>query len=76
MHTNELAFYTTQELIAELMRRRTFLGVVVHSSAEHRGPAWAGEGVFKVHFNSNLDTQETGRLLDRVAQYLASQQES
>jgi len=65
-----LEFFTTQELISELMRRKTFLGIVVHSTDELRGSTWAGEKVFQVHFNSNLDAEQAGRLLDVVAGHL------
>jgi hypothetical protein len=68
--TSGLEFYTTNELVSELMRRKTFLGVVVHSTDELRG-AWSGEKVFQVHFNSNLDTEQAGRLLDAIAAHLA-----
>jgi hypothetical protein len=70
MHESELSYYTTKELIAELMRRQTFLGVVVHAAEEERGQAWADERPFHVHFNSNLDTMEASRLLDSVASYM------
>jgi hypothetical protein len=66
----ELELYTSQELIAELLRRKTFLGVVVHSKEEHKAGEWNGEGVFKVHFNSNLDACGARRLLGAVADLL------
>jgi hypothetical protein len=62
--------YTTKELFEELMRRKTFLGVVIHSGQEMKGKEWDGERTFKVHFNSNLDTLQASRLLDTVANYL------
>jgi len=58
------AFFTTKELIEELMRRKTFLGVVVHSEQELRGPHWTGEKMFQVHLNENLDPAQASRLLD------------
>jgi hypothetical protein len=64
---SELSFFTTQELIAELMRRETFLGVVIHADDEHRGQPWTGARYFNVHFNSNLAQAEVGRLLETVA---------
>lgn len=70
MESADLAFVSTQELIDELMRRNTFLGVVVHSEQEWKGDAWGDERTFKVHFNSNLDTVEASRLLSRVSEYL------
>lgn len=72
MEAAELAFYTTRDLIDELIRRKTFLGVVVHAEQEHRGMAWNGEKMFQIHFNSNLQPEEAGRLLDAVAEHLAS----
>jgi hypothetical protein len=63
----DLELFSTRELIAELMRRRTFLGVVVHSEQELKERSWSDERVFKVHFNGNLDSFEAGRLLESVA---------
>jgi len=70
MPTSDLAFYTTRELIAELMGRQTFLGVVVHSVEEKRDENWGEERVFKVHFNKNLDSATASRLLDTVAGHM------
>jgi hypothetical protein len=66
----ELAFLTTQELIAELMRRQTFYGIVVHTAEDHKRDAWGDERVFKVHYSPNLDSGKASRLLDVVAGYL------
>ncbi len=69
----DLAFYTTAELIEELLSRHTFLGVVVHSAEDHRGStlaaekAWQGEKQFQVHFNDNLSPPEAARLLATVS---------
>lgn len=65
----ELSFCTTQELIEELLRRRTFLGVVVHSEEELRG-TWSDDRTFKVRFNANLDAGQASRLLETVAEYI------
>jgi len=70
MDTTGLEFFTTRELVDELMRRKTFLGVVVHAGDELKDREWTGEKTFKVHFNSNLDTVQASRLLDTVADYL------
>ena len=70
MESSELAFYTTQELIAELMRRQTFLGVVVNSQEEWKGGAWGDERTFEVHVNSNLETAQATRLLSRVSDFM------
>lgn len=67
MPDTDLAFHTTAELIAELMRRRTFLGLVIQSDDELKHCNWQGERVFKVHLNDNLDRTEAGRLLEVVA---------
>jgi hypothetical protein len=70
MNPAPIEYYTTAELVDELMRRRTFLGVVIHSEEELRGE-WPGEGTFQVHFNNNLDHSQASRLLDAVAQYMS-----
>ena len=68
---SELAFFTTAELIDELMGRTTFFGVVIHSDEGHGRQDWQGERIFKVQFNANLRTPEASRLLDAVAQYIS-----
>ena len=73
MEPSDLALYTSQELIDELMRRTTFLGVVVHSEQDLKGRDWNGERVFKVNFNANLDAAQAGRLLDVVAEHMERQ---
>jgi hypothetical protein len=70
MEAGELALFSTEELVKELVNRTTFLGVVVHSEENWKGDAWGEDRTFKVQFNSNLDTAETSRLLSRVAEYL------
>ena len=75
MFPTELELCTTQQLVDELLKRRTFLGVVVHSEQELKSENWAGERVFKVQHNSNLHSEEVGRLLDAVASYMGHQVE-
>src|SRR5437763_206940 len=75
MQPSDLAFYTTGELITELLRRKTFLGVIVHSEEELKGRAWTGEKVFQIHFNSNLKAAEACRLLDVVADHMEDRTE-
>lgn|GEM_PF-822906 len=70
MQGSELAFYSNQELIDELLRRTTFLGVVVHSAEEIRNRQWGAERVMRVQFNENLNTEQASRLLDVVAAQL------
>jgi hypothetical protein len=74
MQPSDLELFTTKELVDELMRRTTFLGVVIHSEEELKNQKWSGERIFKVHFNSNLDAPQTCRLLDTVADYMNRQQ--
>lgn len=70
---SELAFFTAQELISELMRRKTFCGVVVHAMDEQKQQQWPDERHFKVHYNHNLDSNQASRLLDTVAEYMQIQ---
>jgi hypothetical protein len=70
MQSSDLAFYTSEELIQELMRRKTFYGCVIHSAEDHKHDAW-DERTFRVHYNQNLDHVRASRLLDRVAEYIS-----
>jgi hypothetical protein len=70
MQGSELAFFTTQELIDEVLRRQTFCGVVVQSADEHRSAEWGAERTFRVRFNGNLDAPRAGRLLAAVSNYM------
>ncbi len=70
MSPTPIELYTTKELVDELMRRRTFLGVIIHSDKELKND-WPGEGTFQVHFNANLDAARVSCLLDGVAQFLS-----
>jgi hypothetical protein len=70
MQSSELAFFTAQELIEELMRRKTFMGVVVHSPQDWKDGRWGDGRTFKVHFNENLESSQASRLLTRVADYM------
>ncbi len=69
MQPTALELATTRQLLDELMRRKTFLGVVVHSEEEHKGP-WRGERMFKVRYTENLSGGEACRLLERIAEYM------
>src|SRR6476659_595449 len=72
MAANDLAFFTTAELIAELVQRTTFCGVVVQSVEEHRR-SWEGERTFRIHLNQNLSGEEAGGLLSTIAASLSSE---
>ena len=69
MQPTVLDLCTTRELVEELVRRKTFLGVIVHSEEELKTD-WQGERMFKVRFNENLNAGEACRLLGRVAEYM------
>jgi hypothetical protein len=69
MTPTDLSLVPVKELIDELMRRTTFLGVVVHSVDDYKG-RWQGEKNFRLHFNSNLTVDETSGLLDAVSKYI------
>lgn len=66
-----LEMSTTEELIDELVRRTTFLGVIVHSEEEYRTGDWGPERVFRVHFNRNLGSAMAVRLLDAIVARLS-----
>jgi hypothetical protein len=73
MQPSDLELYTTRDLIDELLRRQTFLGVIVYSAEDFKGTHWSREKVFRVHFNANLDAGQACRLLDSVAGRLDQQ---
>jgi hypothetical protein len=67
MTPDELELIPTQSLINELVRRTTFLGIVVQATHEYRGQWTEGERSFRVHYNDNLDDDEARRLLAVVS---------
>jgi hypothetical protein len=70
MQDPDLAFYSTQELVDELLRRQSFLGVIVQAADDNRQDKWPDERMFKVQFNNSLSTDQAGRLLEVVAEYM------
>jgi hypothetical protein len=76
MNPSDLELYTTNELIDELLRRKTFLGVIIHAKEELKEERWRGEKVFQVHFNSNLDSQTACGILDAVTEYISDRDAS
>ena len=72
MAPRELALFSSDELITELLTRTTFQGVIVHSRDEARSRNWTGERIFNVRHNANPCTEEAGRLLEVVCQYIAN----
>jgi hypothetical protein len=75
MHPSDLEFFTCQELVNELMRRPSFLGVVVHSAQDAKGKGWTGQPTFQVRFNSNLSLNEACRLLTAVTDRMSPRDE-
>jgi hypothetical protein len=71
MDSDSLELRSTNELVEELLRRTTFQGVIVHSLDEAKTREWDTERTFRVRHNSNLDTEEVGRLLDVVSRHIA-----
>jgi hypothetical protein len=71
MNAGELEFFATQDLIDELLRRTTFQGVVVHAVEGAKSRHWDGERRFAVNHNANLRTEEVGRLLNVISEYIA-----
>jgi hypothetical protein len=74
MPTSGLEFFTSQELIHELVNRKTFLGVIVHSHEDLK-ESWQGERVFQVHFNDNLDASRASRLMEILADRMEDREE-
>jgi hypothetical protein len=70
MSPSELELFSTRELIDEIVRRQTFLGIIVHSTDEMKGRRWNGEKTFQVRFNTNLNWEEASRLLGVVTEYM------
>jgi hypothetical protein len=70
MAPSDLELFSTKELIDEIVRRQTFLGIVVHSTEEMKGRRWNGEKAFQVRFNSNLNWEEASRLLSVVTEHM------
>lgn len=70
MTPGELELVSTSELVEELVRRHTFMGIVVQAAEERRMPWDSGERVFRVHYNSNLEHDEVGRLLAVISEQL------
>jgi hypothetical protein len=52
------------------LRRQSFFGVIVQAADDNRQTDWAGQRIFKVQFNRNLDSDRVARLLDVVAEYM------
>ena len=71
MMSEELSFFSTQELIDEIINRSTFQGIIIHTVDNAKSREWEGERVFRLRFNDNLGSEEAGRLLDVVSRHIA-----
>lgn len=71
MHDDDLGLYTSEELVNELLRRQTFLGVLIQGEGDWKGH-WDNVRNFKVLFNGNLRTEEVRRLLGVVTDHLST----
>jgi hypothetical protein len=66
----DLELFTTEELINEIIKRKTFQGVIVHAEGDFKNHAWRGAKNFKVHWNNNLERREAGNILERMSHAL------
>lgn len=67
---NDLELFTTTELIEEIIRRKTFQGVIVHAEGDCKNQNWRGVRDFQVHWNDNLGRREAGDILERMSHAL------
>ena len=54
MQPDDLELCTTEQLVEELMRRQTFLGVLIHSEQDWKDH-WVGSRNFKVRFKDLIE---------------------
>lgn len=66
----DLELYSTEELIAEIVERQTFQGVIVHAEGDCKNHAWRGAKNFKAHWNNNLERQEAIKILEQMSHAL------
>ncbi len=74
MHAGELELFATQDLIDELLRRTSFQGVIIHADGGAKTRHWDGERCFTVSHNTNLHTEEAGRLLSAIGDFITSRE--
>lgn len=63
-----LTFCTSEELVHELINRKTFIGVVIMSKKENRNSDGASHSDFSTY--TSLDCENLGNLLDIILQNL------
>lgn len=62
-----IEFYTSEELVQELSKRNTFVGIIIHSEKEHKA-----EHSLHKHWHvvsSNLTNEQALKLMNDVANY-------
>lgn len=72
----ELSWATTEQLVEELMKRRLFVGVLIHNCKEvrnkKRGILQSQDGNdFRVKWTPNLTWQEANVIVERAGEALA-----
>ena len=65
---NDLEFYTSEELIRELLARTTFVGIVIHSEKEAIGVS--KHKSFQMSCSSNLNPDQAFMILDSCVEYM------
>ena len=68
---SDLAFYTSEELVQELVNRSTLVGLVVRS--EQEAGKTAGHRNFRVDFTPNLSQEQAVIILDGLLEQLKTQ---
>lgn len=69
--SEELSFYTTDELIVEILKRATFQGIIVRAE-DFRGHEWQGKKKFNVLWNGNLSNEEVTRVIEVISEALTN----
>lgn len=67
-----IEFATTNELIAELLNRTTFVGIIIHSMDENRDPDMFHKS-FQI--STTLSSENLSKLLSHVTHFVESTQD-
>jgi hypothetical protein len=67
---NDLEFYSIEELINEIIKRKTFQGIIIHTEGDCKENKWRGIKDFKVHWNNNLQKHEASQILENMSHVL------
>ena len=65
-----LEFYTTEDLIKEIINRTTFQGIILQAENDCKNKNWRGKKTFKIHWNENLTKKEVIEILQSTAESL------